>query len=79
MNIKSIIPVERGIAITPNDSTLIEPTRGIMVGVSGNLAVTMVDGVDVTWPAVAAGVLHPISAIRILSTGTTATSIVVGR
>lgn len=78
-NIKSIIPFESGVAITPHDTTTFPPTRGVVVGVSGNLNVTMANGIDVVWPALAAGVAHPISCIRVYATNTTATTIVVGR
>ncbi len=71
----NIGPAYRGVAVTPSDSANIEPTRGIYVGVSGDLVATMRDGNDVTFVGLAAGVIHPIQAIKIKSTGTTATSI----
>lgn len=68
-------------AITPDDNTDLVggPTRGIYVGVTGNLACVMSGGTTVTMTGLAAGVWHPIQAQRILSTGTTATSILGGR
>ncbi len=66
-------------AITPNDGTDLpadEWTRGLYVGVAGDVAVIMVgDTASVVIPALAAGVLHPIRVRRVLATGTTATGI----
>lgn len=56
-------------------------TRGIFVGVSGDVAVIFCDDKDadsVTMLTLAAGVWHPLQVRRILSTGTTATSILAG-
>jgi len=49
--------------------------RGIYVGVTGNLKVTMPDGTTPTFLNIAAGVVHPIAATRVWSTGTTATGL----
>ena len=64
------------IAGVPNDSTTFSPTKGLYVGVSGDVAVTMENGQDVTFVGLAAGIIHPISVIKVKATGTTATSIV---
>jgi hypothetical protein len=62
-------------AVTPDDNTdLASETRGIYVGVAGNLSVVMIGGDTVTIP-VQAG-LHPLAVSRIRSTGTTATGLV---
>ena len=71
-----IIPAEKATAITANDSTTFAPTRGVYVGGSGDLKVTMANGSDVTFTSLSAGVIHPISCIRMYSTGTTATNLV---
>jgi hypothetical protein len=72
-----IIPAEKYSSATPDDSNdLSSPTRGIYVGASGDVKVISLDGNDVTFTDLAAGVIHPISCTRIYSTGTTATSIV---
>jgi len=69
-------PAGGAFAITPNDSTdLTRLTRGLYVGVGGNVAVR-IGGVDVTFSNLAAGVVHPLRVTRVLSTGTTATNIV---
>ena len=64
-------------AITPSDSAdLNYLTRGLYVGVSGDVAVVMADGKSVTFVSLAAGIIHPLSVQRVDSTNTTATSIV---
>lgn len=62
-------------AVTPNDSTVLSATRGLYLGVSGNVVVTMANGSDATFVGLAAGVIHPISVTKVKATGTTATSI----
>ena len=70
-------PAEGGAAVTPNDSVdLTTSSRGIFVGNAGDLKVDMVNGDTVTFTNLGAGVIHPIRAARVYSTGTTATSIV---
>lgn len=70
-------PAEHAFAVTPHDTTsLTHTTRGIYVGVAGNVKVTMIGGEAVTFVGLAAGVIHPIAAIIIWSAGTTATSII---
>ncbi len=70
-------PAFGAVAITPSDDTdLTFVTRGIYVGVAGNLKVDMEDGTTVIFVGLAAGMIHPIRAKRIYATLTTATSIV---
>ena len=71
-------PASRAVAITPDDSTdLANRARGIYVGVSGDVSVILAeDTIAVVFVGLAAGVIHPIAAVRIRATGTTATSIV---
>ncbi len=65
----------RAVAVTPSDSTDLEyTTRGLYIGVAGNLSVVMAGGDTVIIP-VQAG-LHPLSVSRVRATGTTATGIV---
>lgn len=72
-------PFYGGAAITPSDSVnLTTPIRGLYVAVAGNVSVLGLDDVTVVWPALAAGIPHPIRAKRVNSTGTTATGIVGG-
>lgn len=61
--------------VTPSDTTdLVRVTRALNVATSGTVALVTADGqtVDVF---VAAGVIFPIRATRILATGTTATGV----
>ena len=65
--------------ISPNDSTdLTKATRGISIGGAGALKITTVGGETITIPsgAIAVGVVHPIRAERVFSTGTGATNII---
>lgn len=73
--IHKIIPAERASSVTPNDSTNFEPTRGIYAGASGDLHVLMANGDEATFVGLAAGVVHPLSVVRVYSTSTTATGI----
>lgn len=70
-------PIAGSAAITPNDSTLIDATRAILVDVTGNVKVTYTDG-DVDTVPLAARVWHPMSVVKIWFTGTTATGIHAG-
>lgn len=78
----TIDPSYKFVAVTPSDTAILtynnEPskTKGIYVGVSGNLAVKNDLGTAVTYVGVTAGTMYPISASYIMSTNTTATNIV---
>lgn len=79
MSIMVTRPADNVAAITPSNSTdLAALTRGIYVGVSGDLKVDLYDletVTTVTFVGLASGVIHPIRAQRVYATGTTATSI----
>lgn len=63
--------------ITPSDDADLEKTtRGLYVGVSGDVKVDMSDGETVTFVGLSAGVAHPICAKKIYDTGTSATDII---
>lgn len=62
-------------AVTPNDSTLFNPSV-IYVGGSGNVKVTTAQNTDVTFTAVPTGAVLPVQVIRVFTTGTTATNMV---
>jgi hypothetical protein len=64
------------LSVTPNNAAdLVNgATRALLVGTDGNVAVTYAGGVQDTIFLVA-GVVHPISVVRIRATGTTATLI----
>lgn len=77
------VSAHRAFAVTPNDATVIPVTRGLYVGVSGNITVRMADYINDQNPAydnvlfanVPVGVL-PIQVDRVYAAGTSATSIV---
>ena len=63
-------------SITKSDSTALDDIRGLYVGGAGNVALEGEDGESVTFSAVPAGTILPVSPAKVLSTGTTATLIV---
>ncbi len=70
---------EKATAITPADTTIAETFHAIYVGSIGggaNLAVRMVNGQTVTLVGVVAGTIYPIAVDRVMSTNTTASSLV---
>lgn len=71
-------PATNAVAITTSDSEdLVTATRGLYVGVTGNVKVDMLGGTTgVTFANLAAGVIHPLRVTKIYATGTTASSIV---
>ena len=71
-----IHPAGHAEAVTPNDSTDITETRGLYVGVQGDVKVDMASGATaVTFTNLAAGIIHPLRVTRVYSTDTTATNI----
>ena len=62
--------------VSAADQRFDRPARGIYVGGDGNVAVTMLEGMDITFSGVAAGTILSINALAVLNTGTTATDIV---
>lgn len=62
--------------ISSTDHTFSNTTRGIYVGGTGNMIVTMADGQEVTFATIPAGTLLPIRAASVTKTGTTATTMV---
>jgi len=70
-------PAEYAVEITPsNDTDLAISTRGIYVGVAGDLKIDTVGGSTVIFVNLAAGIIHPIRAKRIHATGTDADDII---
>lgn len=74
---RTMAGVARFLTPTP-DTQYGEKMRWIYVGVTGNVAFVDLGGNTVTLIGLAAGVFHPIWSLQINSSGTTATSIVVG-
>lgn len=75
-------PARGATAVTKSDTVNLPGgiCRGLYVGGSGDVVVVFQDGTPngnaVTFTALAAGIVHPIQAMRINSTNTTATNIV---
>lgn len=71
-------PAEKAIAVTPSDGAdLATVSRALYVGVAGNVAVILSgDSAAVTFVGVAAGSVLPLRVKRVMSTNTTANSIV---
>jgi hypothetical protein len=62
-------------AVTESDDTEHLPADAIYVGSAGNLVVT-INGVDVTFTAIAIGVVHYLGPITKVKTGSTAGALV---
>lgn len=72
----STAPVAGIVAVTPNDSTDIAATRGLLIdGTAGAVKITTAGGDTVTLNNLAVGVDYPFQVTRVWSTGTAATSI----
>jgi hypothetical protein len=65
------VSAHRAAVVTFSDSGLIENTRALYIGASGNLAVRMTSGATVTFQGLSAGTILPVQVNRVLSTGTT--------
>ena len=72
-----IDPGDDGFVITPSDTEDLDiPTRGLYVGVVGDVKVDMISGSTLTFVSMVAGIVHPLQVRRVYSTGTDATDIV---
>ncbi len=63
-------PGAGGAAITPGTSALATPTRGIYVGVGGNMVIITMWDEEVFYENLVGGITHPIRAKKVLATGT---------
>lgn len=63
------------VAITPHASTLIKPTRGVMVNVAGDIVCRPTDSAADVTLTLNAGAVYPISIKAVRVSGTTATGI----
>lgn len=64
------------VAITKSDATTYSPPLdAVYVGVAGDVAIKDRDGTNVTYTAVAGGII-PVQASLVMSTGTTASGLV---
>jgi len=73
----NILTFQGAVAVTPSDTVdLVDgPTKGLYIGGAGNVVAIMQDGSEVTFTALAIGVMHHISVKRVNAALTTATSI----
>lgn len=69
-------PAVHAAAVVPSDTVdLAAPTRSLYIGATGTLTVKMYGGETVTFAAVPVGIF-PIQVTRVLTTGTSATTII---
>jgi len=68
-------PADNAITVTASDVTVLDTSRALYVGGTGNVAVIMKGGQSVIFVAVPAGSVLPIRVTQVLATGTTASSI----
>lgn len=64
------------VAVTPSDVTVLDKFRGLYIGVAGNVALVTPNGTTTTFVGLAAGSILPVAGTKVMSTNTTATSIV---
>ena len=67
---------EKGMTVTPSDTTDLGATSAIYIGGTGDLAVEFVSGDQVVFTTVQGGSVLAIRVSKVLSTNTTATNIV---
>ena len=51
--------------VTPSDATVLEITRGLYIGSTGDVSVIMADGDDVTFSAVPTGAVLPVQVSKV--------------
>lgn len=59
-----------------NSQDLVHVTRAVYIGTGGDLAVELANGTRITLPNSVGGMMYPLRVRKVLSTGTTASSIV---
>lgn len=70
-------PAQYGFAISPSDvADLAAETRGLWVGASGDLALVLASGDEVTIAGAVGGSLLPLRVRRVKASGTTAAQLV---
>lgn len=72
----AVEPFSRAVSVTPSDTTLIAPSRGIMASGGTELAIAFQDGSTVILTNITPGYIYPVSVVKVLATGTTATDII---
>jgi hypothetical protein len=59
-------PASRALAITPSDATVLEVTRGLYIGTTGDVVVDMAEqGTSITFANVASGQILPIQVTKV--------------
>jgi len=53
------------VAVTPSDSTVLEITRGLFIGTTGDAVVVMADGQTVTFVNLASGSILPVQVSKV--------------
>ncbi|MEM9031327.1 MAG: hypothetical protein AAGB18_01680 [Pseudomonadota bacterium] len=70
-------PATAGETIVPDDANdLAHVTRGIYVGASGSIALTLVSGDEVLLNDAQSGVIYPLRVARVKATGTSAAGLI---
>jgi hypothetical protein len=77
MSYSTMLPVDKIVAVTKSDSTVLPLTSAVYVGGTGDLAVVDNLGVTNTLVGLAAGMWHPIRVTKVLA-ATTATGVLAG-
>jgi len=67
---------DSAVACTPNDSTQLDASAFIIGGAAGTIAIQNQLGTTISIANGLAGVVYPISVVRVMATGTTATGII---
>jgi hypothetical protein len=65
-----------GVAVTPDNTTIIPYFRALWIGGAGDVAVKFANGSIATHVGVPAATILPVQGTQVLATGTTATDIV---
>jgi co-chaperonin GroES (HSP10) len=74
LNVQS--SAQKAVDVIPSDATVLAVTKGLYMGATGDVAVTMVDGSQVIFKNLSGGIVHPLSVTKVKATGTTATNII---
>ncbi len=76
VGVSEIQPARSAVDIVPNNDASFTRTRGLYIGTTGDIRIVMAKGATVTFVAITAGIIHPLSVVQVLATGTTATNII---
>ncbi len=68
-NADATVSARGAVAVTLSDTTVINNTRALYIGVGGTLKVSMVDGQDAVFVGLPAGTILPIQVTKVWVTG----------